>query len=409
MITTDVLVLGAGPAGIAAATAAAEHGCGTVLLDDNLAPGGQIWRSDLSAPTGDPRKQAAMGRLRASGASLHFGWQVFDAPRPGVLRAVAGAKVESFAYRRLVVATGARERFLPFPGWTMPGVFGAGGLDALVKGGFAVAGKRVVVAGSGPLLLAVAVHLRQAGAPLVCVAEQASARQLTRFAPALLRNPGKLLQGIGYRMRLGSAPYRTGCWPVEALGENARPGLRGVRLSDGRNTREEACDLLACGFHLVPNVEVASLLGCALAGGFVTVNDLQQTSIENVYCAGEPTGIGGLEAALVQGRRAGLACAGRISAGGRAQRSAAAFAASLDRAFTLRPELRALARGDTIVCRCEDVRREQLETAATWTEAKLFTRCGMGPCQGRVCGPAVQTIFGWQPGSVQLVRPSIEA
>ena len=310
MTETELLVIGAGPAGMAAATAAAEHGCRTILLDDNPSAGGQIWREGIAFSPGgkDKQKQSALQRLTSSGAQLQTGWQVFDAPQPGMVRAASEGTVESFRYRSLILATGARERFLPFPGWTLPGVFGAGGLQALVKGGYPVSGKRVAVVGSGPLLLAVAANLKSYGAQIVTVAEQAPLRQLAPFTLSLLTQPGKLWQGTRYRAVLGTVPYRTGCWPVAAMGAEK---VTGIRLTDGRKAWNEECDLIACGFHLVPNTELAALLGCAITQGLVAVNAQQQTSLEHVYCAGEPTGIAGLEGALLQGTIAGLVCAGQ--------------------------------------------------------------------------------------------------
>ena len=178
--------------------------------------------------------------------------------------------------------------------------------------------------------------------------------------------------------------------------------LKSVRLTDGIKTWDEPCDLLACGFHLVPNTELPSLLGCKLRGDFVEVNEQQQTSVANIYCAGEPTGIAGLDAALIQGEIAGLACAG-MPTGHLQSRNAAEqeFAARLETAFRLRPELRLLPTPETIVCRCEDVAYKNLAARTGWTEAKLQTRCGMGPCQGRICGPATQTLFGWTPKSIR--------
>jgi hypothetical protein len=134
----------------------------------------------------------------------------------------------------------------------------------------------------------------------------------------------------------------------------------------------------------------------------VQVNHLQQTSIGNIYCAGEPTGIAGLDAALLQGEIAGLACSGKPTGHLRARNAAEQkFAHRLAKAFRLRPELRSLASPDTIVCRCEDVTHHTLSGHTGWTDAKLQTRCGMGPCQGRICGPAVETIFNWKPHSVR--------
>lgn len=408
MRKTDVLVVGAGPAGIAAATAAATYGRSTIVLDDNVAAGGQIWRGGVESARGkdDSAKTKAIAALRSSGAEVLAGRQVVDQPEPGVLRAVvetAGdTRTENFQWDRLILATGARERFLPFPGWTLPGVFGAGGLQALVKGGFSVEGKRVVVAGSGPLLLAVAAHLQEYGAKVIAVAEQAPLRQLLPFAGSLLwSGSGKLLQGARYRASLARTPYRTGCWPVAVEGEES---VRSVRLTNGRRVWSEPCDLLACGFHLVPNTELAALLGCKLKGDFVEVNVRQLTSVENVFCAGEPTGIGGLEAALIQGEIAGLSAVGAAREAselyGRCSKERA-FGRALESAFRLRPELSSLAAPDTIVCRCEDVPFSQLQEHTSWTDAKLQTRCGMGPCQGRICGAAVQTLFNWRATSVR--------
>ena len=404
---SEILVVGAGPAGITAATTSAMHGKQVLLLDDNLAPGGQIWREATTARPENPddAKRKSLLALRVSGARVFSGWRVFDAPRPQTLRAIcdSGRDIHTtdISYERLILATGARERFLPFPGWTLPGVFGAGGLQALAQGGFSVAGKRIVIAGTGPLLLAVAAHLRQMGARITTIAEQASRRQLARFSASLSRQPGKLIEGLQYRAASGGSKYRPGCWPLAALGNEK---VEAVRLTDGERIWEEACDLFACGFHLVPNTELAALLGCTLRENFVVVDDAQQTSMENVFAAGEPAGIAGLESALVTGTIAGLSATGKfeeakalVSRRKKLQR----FREQLQAAFALRPELLRLAEPDTIVCRCEDVRYGALTPYDNWSDAKRQTRCGMGPCQGRVCGPATEAIFGWQTSSVR--------
>jgi D-hydroxyproline dehydrogenase subunit alpha len=408
----EIIIVGAGPAGIAAATAAAHHGRSVLLIDDNPTPGGQIWRSGAqSSPhRKDTRENAikanALHQLRSSGATILSGTRVFDAPAPSTLLALreteADPEILALRYDRLILATGARERFLPFPGWTLPGVFGAGGLQALVKGGFPVHGKRVLVAGSGPLLLAVAAHLLDDGAHITSVAEQASISQLIPFTASLWTHPEKIRQAISYRTAIGKTPYRTGCWPVAAVAGETTGSLKSVRLTDGAKTWDEPCDLLACGFHLVPNTELASLLGCKLHGDFVEVNEHQQTSVANIYCAGEPTGIAGLEAALLQGEIAGRTCAGLPTNSLQARNAAAKkFATRLQAAFKLRSELRSLPKPQTIVCRCEDVTYQHLVHRHSWTDAKLQTRCGMGPCQGRICGPATQTLFGWTPTSIR--------
>jgi NADPH-dependent 2,4-dienoyl-CoA reductase/sulfur reductase-like enzyme len=309
------------------------------------------------------------------------------------------------SYRTLIVATGARELFLPLPGWTLPNVMGAGGLQAMVKSGLPIAGKRVLVAGSGPLLLAVAAYLRQHGAEIPMICEQASRTSLAGFGFALLRQPAKIRQGFSLHRQLSGIPFNSGCWPVEARGHKA---LEEVVISHANTQRKTiACDYLACGFHLVPNTELAELLGCRVRDNLVEVDDLQRTSMPGIFCAGEPTGIGGLELALVEGQIAGLAAGGHPESAQALfakRKKLRSFAGALEKTFALRPELRSLPRPETMVCRCEDVVYSRLARHSSWRAAKLQTRCGMGPCQGRVCGPATGFLFGWSPDSV---RPPI--
>src|SRR6185437_1239094 len=192
----DILVIGAGPAGIAAAVRAAESGARVGLLDDNPAPGGQIWRKGAALPTA---ARNWIEKLDASPVVRLHGWHVFAHPASGVLMAESTAAADREAaelhYDKLILATGARERFLPFPGWTLPNVMGAGGLDAMARSGLPVNGKRVVVAGTGPLLLAVAAHLAEHGAKILAICEQAPMRRLRPFALSLLGQPGKAVQG----------------------------------------------------------------------------------------------------------------------------------------------------------------------------------------------------------------------
>jgi len=370
----DVVILGAGPAGLAAARAAvrAAHrtGAPVAIIDENPAAGGQIWRGNAQIEIPPSVRFFAPTR-------------VFDI-RPGFsLETDSHGTIET---SKLILATGARELFLPFPGWTAPGVFGAGGLQALVKSGLSVKGKRVMVAGSGPLLMAVGATLRKEGARVVGIAEQA---QLGRILPFLKRYPAKLPQAIALRARLIGVPYWTGTWPVRFEG-----GV--VTLSSGRKV---AVDYLACGFGLVPNTEAAQLLGCRLDDGFVAVDSKQETTVAGVYCAGEPTGIGGLDKALEEGERAGAAATGQPLNRRRSQ--AGAFVRDLAWAFHLDPRLFDLAESGTLLCRCEDVAHSELAHFREWREAKLQTRCGMGACQGRICGPIANHLFGWKPASVR--------
>jgi D-hydroxyproline dehydrogenase subunit alpha len=395
----DVAVVGGGPAGIAAACRAAEAGARVVLLDEGAAPGGQIWRHRPGRPAAGAGRWLA--RLERSGARVLAGTAVFDATPEVALAADAAGSALSVRAGRLVVATGARERFLPFPGWTLPNVIGVGAAQALLKGGASFRGRRLVVAGSGPLLLPVAALLARDGARLAAVAEQAEPAAVRRFAAGLWRFPAKIVQAAVYRLAFSRTRYRLGVWVASAAGDDR---VREAVLTDGRRSWSVACEVLCAAYGLVPNLELPRLLGCAVEGGAVRVDGRQETSVPGVFAAGEPTGVGGVDLALLEGEIAGLAAAGSAEADPRLSRRRARlrrFAQALERAFPPRPELAARVQAGTIVCRCEDVRFGSL--SATWTprQAKLYTRVGMGPCQGRVCGPVLELLFGWAGDSVR--------
>lgn len=345
----DVIVVGAGPAGLAAACRAAECGATVTLLDDHPRLGGQIWRSDTHQPKG----KAARWLRRAGERKVGWiaGARVFAAPAPGRLAIQRSNGNLELGYHHLVLATGSRERLLPFPGWTLPNVMGAAALEALARSGLPVKGKRVVVAGAGPLLLTVAKYLRGHGANVRLVAEQTDQSTLYRFARGLARRPGKLAQAVFLRAALLGIPYLAGCWPVAAEG---RGKLESATLRREGKTWSESCDYLACGFGFVPHVELAALLGCRMGEAGVEVDEYQRTSVAGVYCAGEATGIGGLDLSLVEGEIAGYAAAGRPEAARklfRARQSHGRFAAALNEAFALRGELRSLAQDETLACR----------------------------------------------------------
>ncbi len=366
---------------------------------------------DLAARTSDAGEQTEWhARLRRAGVKHFYGTRIVAEAVATGLIAETYDQTFSLEFNKLILATGARERFLPFPGWTLAGVMGAGGWQSFVKSHSLPINNqsRIVIAGSGPLLLAVGAFIRKQPAAirpkLVMIAEQAPASRIRRFTWKLLGHGKKLVQALQLRLALAGVPYRKGTWPILAGGAGK---LEWVELTNGRRSWRIACDYLACGFHLVPNKELAELLGCELRAGCVRVNELQETTIENVFCAGEPAGIGGLETALIEGQIAGYVAAGKTERARElfAKRAAARrFATLLEETFSLRKELRELPAPDTFVCRCEDVTFARLARHSGWRDAKLQTRCGMGPCQGRVCGPATEFLFGWK---VDSVRPPI--
>jgi D-hydroxyproline dehydrogenase subunit alpha len=398
----DVAIVGAGPAGIAAGATASAAGARTIVIDEGVRPGGQIWRP--SATVAQPSRAAKwVDRLIASRATILSSTSVVDIERLDTgfsIRAeMAGNAIEIVA-SRIVLATGARELFLPFPGWTLPNVIGIGGAQALLKAGMDFRDRRVVISGSGPLMLPVAASLAKSGAAILLVAEQAPRAMVARYATGLWKKPAMLLQAAFLRWHFLGAPYRMGTWVTEARGDAA---LREVTVTNGETSRTIPCDVLCTGFGLVPNTELARIIGCHMDGRFVAVDSSGLTSVPGVYAAGETTCIGGVDSALVEGELAGAAVSGSR---GRseliaARRRLVGAASVLERVFAPRRELSMLADTDTIVCRCEDVRLGEMDRSWTARQAKLYTRAGMGPCQGRVCGAALECVMGWSPDSVR--------
>jgi len=406
-IQAQLAVVGAGPAGLAAAAAAAGRGLRVCVLDETFRPGGQIWRHLPGEEP--PEARRLLAALASPLVQVRSGVSVFDGWREGDGWRLAGSGpggrlvVEAGA---VLLACGAREEFSPFPGWTLPGVMGAGGGQAVLKEGLDLGGEATLVAGSGPLLLQVAATAREHGARLLGVLEQAPWSSLTGMAPVLAARPGKALQALRLGWALGGRPYRPGWWVKEARGADR---LENVLITDGRREVRVPCRWLFCGLGLVPNLELGRLLGCALDGGALGVDDGQRTSLPGVYAAGEVCGVAGVDAALAEGRIAALAAAGAWDPASpegaglaRARRRARARGARLLELFRPRRELLDLPRPDTLVCRCEDVPFSAVDPSWGARETKLCTRAGMGPCQGRVCGPILARHFGHGLDTVRL-------
>jgi D-hydroxyproline dehydrogenase subunit alpha len=271
-------------------------------------------------------------------------------------------------YDRLILATGARELFLPFKGWTLPNVIGAGALQSLIKEGWNIRGKRIVIAGSGPLLLAVAALARKQGGKVLRILEQAPANRVLAFAGQTALYPGKAAQAI----KLGSAAllnYRTSSFIVEAVGKDR---LGAVTYQNGEKKYHIDCDIAAVGYGLVPNNELAVLLGCETRDGYVVVDHDQRSTVANLFAAGEITGIGGVEKSMIEGEIAGLRSTGQTADHCWRHRNRSwQFAKILEKSFRLSPALKNLATDDTILCRCEDVSFGEVNQFQNWRLAKL--------------------------------------
>jgi thioredoxin reductase len=411
----DVAVVGGGPAGIAAAVAARRAGASVALIDEYAAPGGQIWRrrfdaSDTRALPADARRRIA--DFDASGAVLLAGRSVWGVPEPGVLL-LTGSSPARVRAGAVVLATGAYDRPVAFPGWTLPGAMTAGGAQALSKGQGVLPGKRVLLAGAGPFLLPVAAQLSAGGAEVVAVAEATRRRDWLAAGPRMAAYPGRLLEYLRYRTSVRRIAW--GHVIVRAEGDGRVQRATIAKASPdwaprgGERTFE--VDAVCTAYGFTPSVELARALGCELDEERVAHDADMATSIPGVFVAGEAAGVGGADLAQVEGELAGaMAAAHAVGAAaasdGHAARASrrpadltalrarraklAGFAGILSDLFDPRPGLLGLATPTTVLCRCEDITAGAIDDAVargadTMSALKIVTRAGQGPCQGRIC------------------------
>ncbi|MFI6315942.1 FAD-dependent oxidoreductase [Nonomuraea sp. NPDC050556] len=413
MTTYDLVVVGGGPSGVAGALSAALAGLRVALLDAGPRLGGQYFRhsaspQDLHHGLDRFLRQADALGERADVLTGHQVWAVSREDEGFAVHALAGETPVTVRGTRLLIATGAHDRPLPFPGWDLPGVLTAGGAQALLKGNNVRAGRRVVVSGTGPFLLPVAASL---AADVVGVFEANRGLGLARHPVLAAAKTGEAA-GYGFALARHRVPYRTRHAVVAAHGDDRLTHVTVAKLDRDWNvlsTRTVECDTLATGYGFVPQLDLLTQLGCATghdADGspIVTVDAAQCTSVPGVYAAGEPTGVGGAVLAEVEGRIAGLSLSGVAVPGLLLRRRARlrAFAAALHEAYPVRPGWQSWLRDDTLVCRCEEVPlsrvREAQELGATEARSiKLLARPGMGWCQGRMCGYAVSCLAGERP------------
>ncbi|MFF1905474.1 NAD(P)/FAD-dependent oxidoreductase [Kitasatospora sp. NPDC058218] len=432
--TYDLAVIGAGPAGLAAAVAAADLGLSCALLDAGPSTGGQYYRHPApglgatrpdrlhhgwSVYTGLADRLAV--HRRTGRVDLLAGHQVWALERPGdtawAVHATVGPEAADRATVRaaaVLLATGAYERQLPFPGWTLPGVVTAGGAQAMLKSGLVLPGRRIVVAGSGPLLLAAASSLVTAGAQVPAVVEATDYLGYARRPDVLAAVPAKLVEGAGH----GAALLRHGVRlrrrsaVIEAHGTDRVTAVTVARLdADWRpvpgTERRIACDALAVGHGLLPQIELATELGAGTRttpDGTVAlaVDSRLRTTLPGLWAAGETCGVGGADLAIAEGELAAHAVAGAPvrTALLRRRSRLRAFAELMAAAHRPGPGWTQWLRPDTDVCRCEEVPVAKITEAVEELGAgdartvKLLTRAGMGWCQGRMCGPAVACLSG---------------
>jgi NADPH-dependent 2,4-dienoyl-CoA reductase/sulfur reductase-like enzyme len=420
----DLAIIGAGPAGMAAAALAAELGLDTVLIDEQDSPGGQIYRGIERAPENTPlgadylAGKSLAASLRASGAAYLPATTIWHIDPDGTLSLISAGASRTLRAHRILIATGAIERPVPIPGWTLPGVMTAGAAQIMLKTADLVPAGRAVLAGQGPLLWLVAAQLIRAGAPPAAILETTPHRNYhaaARLLPATLW-PGRraLRKGLALirEVRRAGIPIRREVRGLRAIGRAT--GDKSVErvVWDGG---EIAADLLLLHEGVIPNTQISLALGldhrwdAAQLCWRPAVDEWGATGVPTIAIAGDGGGIAGAAAASLSGRLAALDAAAFLDKLDPAERDRRArpLRAALKRQLAIRPFLDALYRpapavlvpaDDIVACRCEEVTVAQIRRAARLgaqgpNQAKAFTRCGMGPCQGRICGPIVSAVM----------------
>ncbi|MGV1963877.1 FAD/NAD(P)-dependent oxidoreductase [Agrobacterium sp. 22-222-1] len=438
----DLLIVGAGPAGMSAATVARRHGLDVLLVDEQPAPGGQIWRN-IEQVSGTPRMSvlgkayeeglAVVGAFRKSGAAYEPGtqvWQIEGGARAFMTRDGAATSVEAGS---LLLATGAQERPAPFPGWTLPGVMTIGAAQIVLKTSDQIPSDPVWIAGTGPLSLLYATQLLNAGGRIAGFLDTTPpdrmARALPKFAEAAISAPADLVKGLGWLISLKRhVLFISNVAEIEAIGTNRLERIRYV-TAKGRGATVDA-RLLFVHEGIVPTIHPTLALGCKHVwntdqDSFAPELDpWGETSESGVFVAGDGAGIGGATAACLRGELAGLGIAlkaGRLSEI-EADAAAKPIRTRLKRALGSRPFLDRLygprekvfvPDDHTIACRCEEVTVASVRTQIAGgrpgpNQVKAFTRAGMGPCQGRQCGYTIARVLaaaeGRTPPDVGLYR-----
>jgi NADPH-dependent 2,4-dienoyl-CoA reductase/sulfur reductase-like enzyme len=410
-VTPDLLIVGAGPAGIGAALEASDNGLSVLLLDENSAPGGRIWQALERRGAKDADEKAALdaiARLRASAVDARYGATVWAIEPDRQVYFSQNGHAFTAQPKTILLATGTTERPVPIPGWTLPGVMTVGAAQIALKTGGLLPDERTWLAGQGPLLLLYVNQVLDAGGQIAGVIDLSPRYAALVAVPRLsLSALPDLRKGLAWRQRLKAAGV---CW-VRATGLRAdgEGALRSITFTTAQGPRTEPADMLLLHDGVIPSIQMSRAIGCAHGWSeaqrcWCPVSDeWGVSSIPGILIAGDATGIGGADAALLSGRITVLGLLGRHhhAADLRARRrQRLAVRPFLDAMF---PPLRLTPEDTTLVCRCEEVTAGSVRAAAKagcqgMNQLKAYTRCGMGPCQGRTCGPIALDVLAAAKG-----------
>ncbi|MBL6958925.1 MAG: FAD-dependent oxidoreductase [Rhodospirillales bacterium] len=429
--TCQLAIIGAGPAGMAAAIEAAGLGLSVVVLDEQAAPGGQIYRSlEKQPPAGRPdlgedydQGRPLLEAFRESAADYRPQSQVWEVTQQRDIHFQADGAVQHLRAEHIIIAGGAQERPVPIPGWTLPGVMTAGAAQILLKTA-SLGARHAVFAGSGPLLYLVVWQYVQAGLPVAAVLETTPLANYRRAAPSLpggLSVPSYLIKGLRLiaDLKRAGVSWISGVEDLRADGEKA---LEAVSYRKGSRWRQIETGHLFLHQGVVPDTNLTVSLGCrhtwnAVQACWHVERDIWGgTSLDGISVAGDGGGIGGAMAARLQGRLAALSAAQRLgvlSAEERDRRSRKSLRILtregrtrkfLDILYHPRDRFRRPPDDQTVVCRCEEITAGEVRAAAALgcqgpNQLKAFTRAGMGPCQGRQCGLTVSEILAQAHGT----------
>lgn len=420
-----VVIVGAGPAGIRAAETLAAAGLRPTVIDEGARAGGQIYRRPPEGFTRPPEAlygsqagkavalHAVFDRLTAAGRIVHLPRHSVVALAGGVLHAVSDGGSRRIGYDRLILATGATDRLAPVPGWQAPGVYSLGAMQIALKAQGVAMGRRIVLAGSGPLLTLLATQLLKAGAEVAAVLDTAGLRGQIAAVPDLAVRPSFALQGLAMRARLGRL-YHAGV-VLEGI-EATDSGVTAVRWTDsGGRSRRTACDAAGLGWHLKAETQLADLAGCrfgydATWAQWLPGTDRMGRAGEGVYLAGDGLRLLGADGAEVAGRLAAAACLSDlglpvpdIAADLKRLARLERFARGIARAFPWPVDRVRAIPDDTVLCRCEGITAGSVRETAAYGGAeanrvKSLGRAGMGRCQGRYCQLAAADLIAASGG-----------